>query len=79
MIRVGQKVQGWEITYIGYPVGEETWTLPPGWVIVSLTAPDKEFIILTLSPQDQNLERISLLLREELEARSRCVGKTITL
>ena len=79
MIREGQEVQGWEIACIDYPVGKETWTLPSGWVMVSLTGPDDEFVILTLSPQDQNLERISLLLREELEARSRCLGKTITL
>ena len=79
MIREGQAIDDWVIVNIDFPVGDERWIHPPGWVMVSLMDPTDEFVILNLPPKDQTPERISLLLQEELEKRSRWIDKTIPL
>lgn len=79
MIRKGQTIDGWEIVVIDYPVGKETWVHPPGWIMVALMDADDEVVILNLPPEDQNPERVSALLKEELESRSPWIDKTLKL
>ncbi|MBA7642925.1 hypothetical protein ES703_50634 [subsurface metagenome] len=79
MIRVGQKIDGWEIVDIDYPVGSETWVHPKGWVLAMLMDPDEEIVMLPLSPKDQTLGRVQALLDEELASRKPWIGKELTL
>ena len=79
MIGEGQKIDGWTIVDIDYPIGKETWVHPRDWKMVSLMDPEDELVILVVPPQDQTLERIRALLQEELAKRAQWLDKEIPL
>lgn len=79
MIRVGQKLGDWEIVDIDYPRHGEKWKYPRGWVLAMLMDPDKEIVMLPLSPKDQTLGRVQALLDQELVSRRPWIGKELTL
>ena len=78
-LEVGQLIAGWQLVEITFPVGEETWSYPDGWIMIALINPQGQGIVLALPPEDQNDKRVRELIREEERKRSPWMDKILEL